>query len=154
MGENSLSRSVECPCGGFTLIELVLVVSIIGILAVAALPILFTSTSDSARHAGMNATVGAIQTAISIYATSQLTQSGNLSFPAALDSAPSGSAATGRTPLFKNVLSAGVSTQWFKISDSCYVYDLIGNGIIDPNVDSYYSYNNSVGTFVRVATCS
>lgn len=153
MGEKSTSDHVQCPFG-FSLVELVLVIGMLGILAVAALPILFTSANDSARHAGMNATVGAIQTALSVYATSQLTQSGTLSYPAALDSAASGSMASGITPLFKNILAAGVSTQWFKISDSCYVHDSKGSGVLDPNTDSYYSYNNSSGTFIRVSSCS
>jgi len=139
---------------GFTLIELVLVIAVLGILAVAALPLLFNTTNDAARRAGLNATVSGIQTALAAYAASQLTQGNNISYPSTLDNVTSPATASGLTPFFRNVLSSGVGTQWFKVSDSCYVYDLNGNGTLDSGGDSYFLYDNVAGRFTQVTSCS
>ncbi len=130
---------------GFTLIELVLVAALLGILAIAAFPI-FTGTSiTTARSGSMNATVGAIQSGIALYAS----QNSTGSYPSTLDSAASDSTASGSNPLFGTVLQNGVTSQWFKVSGTCYVYDTDGDGSKDSNpTDTYYSYSSSAGTFM------
>ncbi len=56
------SRITKATQSGFTLIELVIVIVIIGILAAVALPN-FTNTTDSANKAVNNAIVGAVKSA-------------------------------------------------------------------------------------------
>src|SRR5436309_16082204 len=88
---------------GFTLIELVLVIAILGILAVAALPSLFNISLTTAKNNSMAAVVGAVQTGLSLYAANQVSQGSAVSYPATLDSAAAG-AASGAAPLFGTVL--------------------------------------------------
>lgn len=55
----------QCPAQGFTLIELVMVIVLIGILASVALP-RFLNISDDAHQANVSATAGAIASALNI----------------------------------------------------------------------------------------
>lgn len=141
---------------GFTLIELVLVVALLGILAISVLPGLSTVSITSARSASMNAAVGAVQSGIATYAAAQAASGSSISYPATLDSAAAGAAASGTVLLFGTVLQNGVSSQWFKVSNTCYVYDTNGNGIKDTNpTDTYFLYTVTDGTFVQAANgCS
>src|SRR5438445_6834903 len=88
---------------GFTLIELVLVIAILGILAVAALPSLFNISLNSAKNNAMAAVVGAVQTGISLYAANGVATGGGVTYPVTLDGAAAG-AASGAAPLFGTVL--------------------------------------------------
>jgi prepilin-type N-terminal cleavage/methylation domain-containing protein len=137
---------------GFTLVELVLVVALLGILALVAVPFIANSSITTARTSSMSATVGAVQSGIALYAA----QTGGGSYPASLDSAANNSSATGSNPLFGTVLQNGVTSQWFKVSSTCYVYDTDGDGIKDANpTDTYYSYNSTAGTFtLAVSGCT
>lgn len=140
---------------GFTLIELVLVIALLGILAISAIPSLFNLNLTSARSASMNATVGAVQAGIATYAATQASGGGSISYPASLDSAANGTTASGLTPLFGSVLLNGVTAQWFKSSGTCYVYDTNGNGTKDAApTDTYFQYNTSTGSFTQVSTCT
>lgn len=151
----SASSSVFALKKGFTLIELVLVIALLGILAVSALPGLFTTNLNNARAASMNATVGAIQSGIATYAATQASGGNNITYPTTLDGAAAGTAAAGLTPLFGTVLQNGVTSQWFKVSNTCYVYDTNGNGVKDAGTtDTYFQYSTTAGTFTQVATCT
>lgn len=137
---------------GFTLIELVLVIAILGILAVAALPSLFNVSLTSAKNNSMNATVAAVQTGLSLYAANQVASGNSVSYPAALDSVAATTAASGTNPVFGTVLQTPVSTQWYKKSTTCYVYDFDASGTITTG-DTYFQYTPASGTFLQISTC-
>lgn len=137
---------------GFTLIELVLVIAILGILAVAALPSLFNVSLNNAKTNSMNMTVAAIQTGISLYAANQVQLGNGISYPGTLDGAAAG-AASGTAPFFGTVLSTPVTTNWIKVSGTCYVYDYAQTGAVAAG-DTYFQYTPAAGTFLQVTTCS
>lgn len=141
---------------GFTLMELVLVVALLGILAVTAIPKIFDINLANARTASMNSTVGAVQVGIATYAATEAAAGNAISYPASLDGAADNSTASGANPLLGSVLQNGVTAQWFKVSGTCYVYDTDGDGTKDANpVDTYFLYTVLSGTFAQaVAGCS
>ena len=69
---------------GFTLIELVIVIVILGILAAAALP-RFSDLSTDARVAAVNGLAGSVRSAASIAHATQLSKGYSVAFPVILD---------------------------------------------------------------------
>lgn len=137
---------------GFTLIELVLVIAILGILAVAALPSLFNISLSSAKNNTMAMTVASVQTGISLYAANGVANGGSITYPATLDSAAAGAVASGSTPLFGTVLQSPITSQWIKKSDTCYIYDFNQTGVYAAG-DTYFQYTPATGTFLQIASC-
>ncbi|MBL4818278.1 MAG: prepilin-type N-terminal cleavage/methylation domain-containing protein [Deltaproteobacteria bacterium] len=144
---------------GFTLIELVLVIAILGVLAVAALPNLFSVSLASARTNAMNATVGAVQTGITMYGANQIAAGSALSYPADLDGitgTSGGVLAAGITPLFTSVTHHGISGHWFKLADGSgtkrYAFDTDGNGTYASGSDICFQYTVATGTYLQF-TC-
>lgn len=137
---------------GFTLIELVLVIAILGILAVVALPTLFNTTLTAARSNTAAMTASAVQAGLGIYMGNEVAQGRIKSYPATLDAAAAGSKALPTNILFTTVLEQGVTAGWNKVSSTCYTYDANGSGVTDAG-DTYYQYNATAGSFLTVATC-
>jgi prepilin-type N-terminal cleavage/methylation domain-containing protein len=133
---------------GFTLIELVLVVAILGVLAMAALPKLFNVQLSSAKSAAKQAVVGAVQTGIAMKGAEEVAQGNTLAYPATLDASAVG-VASNANPLFGTVIATPVTAaQWFKIAANCYAYDTDGSAAVSVTDDLYkYDSAATAGTF-------
>jgi prepilin-type N-terminal cleavage/methylation domain-containing protein len=138
---------------GFTLIELVLVIAILGILAVAALPSLFNISLTQAKTNAMNATVASIQTGLSLLAANQVATNTTIAYPTSLDTvATYPGIATGLAPLFGGVLQTPISANWIKKSATCYVYDNDQSATINTG-DLYFQYTGgTTGTFLQTTS--
>lgn len=141
---------------GFTLIELVLVIAMLGILAVTALPDLFNVNLANARASSRDATVGAVQAGLSLFGANQISNGNTESYPTTLETVDlaDGTAAAPMVPLFNQILQGGVGDQWTKINDTCYSYDTDGDNTLDnPGDDEYQYTSGTTGTFLAVASC-
>ena len=126
---------------GFTLIELVLVITILGILAVAALPN-FINVSTQAKQASRDGVVGAVRSAISLYRANDLVVNGPPGvYPATLDAVAAGTTAGPAAPIFVTILQQGVSDKaWVKVDNTHYTFN-------DGGATYTYTYVPGTGSF-------
>jgi prepilin-type N-terminal cleavage/methylation domain-containing protein len=119
---------------GFTLMEIVLVIIVLGILAAVAVPRFF-DTSATGKQEAEETVVALVRAGIDNYYNKAVTRGTTPLYPAALDGAADGTASPSN-PFFTNVLNQPVTDNWSK-SGSTYTGPA-GNA---------YTYNSSTGTF-------
>jgi len=128
---------------GFTLIELVMVIVILGILAAVAVP-KFQDISNKAKEAATLGVIGGVRAGIGAVYAYNLVEDITPVFPATLDDAGTGTTSRVGNEFFDNVLDqGGITKDWTKGTVATYYYtDAVPT-------DSSYHYDNSTGSFVR-----
>jgi prepilin-type N-terminal cleavage/methylation domain-containing protein len=119
---------------GFTLIELVIIILVLGILAATAIPKFYDLTAK-AKEAAEKGVVGGVRGGIAIAYASNLVN-GSTNFPGALGGTAPGTASAGN-PFFGNVLAPGITDGTWTLTGA--VYTGPGGGT--------YQYSSVSGTF-------
>ena len=124
---------------GFTLVELILTVAILGILVTAALPS-FLNMDAQAKQGARNGVLSCIRSGVKVYYANQLATTGIGSYPGTLDSAGN-VAASAANPVFGTICDPAVSDgNWAKNSDTEYIFN-------DGDNTFTYTYDPSAGSF-------
>lgn len=125
---------------GFTMIELVLVITILGILAVSALPN-FINVATQAQQSSRDGVSGAVRAGIALFRANDLVVNGPPGvYPAALDAAAAG-ACTAANPCFGTVVTNGITdNNWGKTNATTYTFN-------DGTSTFTYTYTIANGTF-------
>lgn len=106
---------------GFTMVELVLVIAIIGILAISVLPSFIDFSGDAEKKA-IDSIAVAIDTGIKMYAQNEMVHGRDLTYPPLLDDAGS-NVNCSTNPCFGNILQNPITDDsWSKMEATRYFY--------------------------------
>ncbi len=129
---------------GFTLIELVLVITILGILAVSALPN-FINVSTQARRSSRDGTAGAVRAGIALFRANDLVVNGPPGvYPtnAGMDAVANGTPCSAAAPCFGGVVTNGITdSAWTKATANTWTFN-------DGGATYTYTYTAAAGTFI------
>jgi len=124
---------------GFTLIELILVIAILGILAVSAMPKIFSITNEANIAAG-EGVVANVLVGITLYGSKQMASTGVERYPSVLDSVGTNTNCSSSNVCFADVVKDGVTRDWKKQTSTKYQH------IPTTNV---FEYDSANGTFLQ-----
>lgn len=127
---------------GFTLMELILIIVILGILAISALP-RYLNLAAEAERVERDGIVGAVRSGIALHRAREIASSedGTGSFPQSLDDLPADTQCNTKKICFSSVLPTGTGDpSWHKLSDTDYSFN-------DGTSVTTYKYDSATGTF-------
>jgi prepilin-type N-terminal cleavage/methylation domain-containing protein len=123
---------------GFTLIELIIIIVVLGVLAVSAVPIYYNLTDD-AKESSEKGVVGNVKAGIMLYYVNSAKSGGTPAYPTALDAEAKGTTSSDSDPFFINVVAGGVTSGWTKTDTSDY----------KGPAGNTYAYSSTNGTFLK-----
>jgi MSHA pilin protein MshB len=119
---------------GFTMIELVLIITLLGVLAIAALP-KFINLSQEANKVSRDGILSAVRAGIALH------QANEGSYPETLDSVKSTTNCGPESLCFADITFIGVDDpSWHKVDANTYTHN-------DGSTTAIFKYDSAEGTF-------